>query len=125
MKSETMTPAERERFVYFSHEMAPDEFARYFRMQDIGQQLPFYEFERAASEASAEADILNDKPGWQTAYERILSEMVERNMPRMHRRGFDIQLSRRQRVSAAAVDAYDIRLPEGYIREGEFYVHQP
>ena len=37
---------------------------------------------------------------------------------------YDVAIASRKPVSAAAVDAYGIKLPEGYVKRGELYVHE-
>jgi hypothetical protein len=52
---------------------------------------------------------LGTKPDTQERHESRITWAVEQQLP----------------VSAAAVDAYSIQLPEGYVRQGDLYVYQP
>lgn len=124
---ELMTPEEREKLIYESHTLSPDEFASLRRKLPLGQQVASYEFTKAADAANKVASILKDKVKWEAAYEHEIRTMAEGNMQRLHESSFGIQTSAKHRspVNAKAVEQYGINLPEGYVREGDLYVYKP
>jgi hypothetical protein len=54
-----------------------------------------------------------------------LSKITDKKAQKQHASNIQSALEDRKPVSAEAVDTYGIRLPEGYIKQGELYIFQP
>lgn len=59
---------------------------------------------------------------WRETQRRMVSGPPARGS---HKKVVQKALSDRKKVSAEAVDTYNITLPEGYVREGDLYVYRP
>ena len=116
-KPEQMTPEERGTQ---GHKLVIEQARQDFELAKTGQTFGFSGGQTYKSKAAAIKDT-------KSTFEQV-SQPTEADIKRGasdHYGEINRAISDSNPVSAAAVDTYDITLPEGYTKEGDLYVYQP
>jgi hypothetical protein len=116
-KPEQMTPEERGTQ---GHKSVIEQAKQDFELAKTGQTFGFSGGQTYKSKAAAIKDT-------KSTFERV-SQPTEADIKRGasdHYGEINRAISDSNPVSAAAVDAYNITLPEGYTKQGDLYVYQP
>jgi hypothetical protein len=116
-KPEQMTPEERGTQ---GHKLVIEQARQDFELAKTGQTFGFSGGQTYKSKAAAIKDT-------KSTFERA-SQPTEADIKRGasdHYGEINRAISDSNPVSAAAVDTYDITLPEGYTKQGDLYVYQP
>ena len=116
-KPEQMTPEERGTQ---GHKLVIEQARQDFELAKTGQTFGFSGGQTYKSKAAAIKDT-------KSTFEQV-SQPTEADIKRGasdHYGEINRAISDSNPVSAAAVDTYDITLPEGYTKQGDLYVYQP